>query len=653
MGKNTEEKWEYYEPPTSFINQANVTEDLREDTEYPECFERYADLLDWFEEYDEVLDASNPPFYKWFTGGKLNASYECIDRHLPEKKDKTALLWEGELGTTQRFSYQDLYYKVNSLAAMLQDEFGVEKGDIVTLHLPMIPALPLTMLALARLGVAHSEVFGGFSAEAVAHRMDDADSEILITADGYYRRGKLLNHKEKADKAVEAANIDVENVLIWRREDELHPNASFIEGQDVIVQEAIEDYYGEEVEPVEQDSEDPLFLMYTSGTTGKPKGCQHRTGGYLAYAAGTLHDVHDVKPSDTYWCMADIGWITGHTYIVYGPLALGTTSVMYEGTPDYPDKDRTWEIAEKYDVDTLNTSPTAIRMFMKWGKEWLADKDFDFKLLGTVGEPIQEEAWTWYYQNVGDGETPIIDKWWQTETGGNLVSTYPAVDKMKPGAAGKPLMGIEADVVDEETGKSVEPGEQGSIVLKKPWPGMLQTVYGNDERFISEYWESFSDTESNDMEDWIYEPEDEVRLEDDGYFRFLGRLDEVMNVAGHRLGTGELEDAITEVDEVAETAVASRDHPEKGEVPDAYVVLKEGVTGSEKLKDKVVSMVEEEIGPIARPANVYIVDDVPKTRSGKIMRRLLEQVSNDEPLGDTTTLRDPSIVEDIREQVHG
>lgn len=644
---------EYYEPPEDFIEQANVTEDLR-GREYPECFERYANLLDWFEGYDKVLDASNPPFYQWFTGGKLNASYECIDRHLPERKDQTAILYESEPGETKRFSYQDLYYKVNALAALLQDELGVEEDDIVTLHLPMTPALPLTMLALARIGAPHSEVFGGFSAEACATRMDDADSNILITEDAYYRRGELLNHKEKADKAVEAADVDVDNVLIWRREDELHPEANLVEGRDIIVQEVLEDYEGEEVEPVERDAEDPLFLMYTSGTTGKPKGCQHRTGGYLAYVAGTLHDVHDVHTSDTYWCMADIGWITGHSYIVYGPLALGTTSVMYEGTPDYPTKSRIWEIAERYDVDIFNTSPTAIRMFMKWGAKYIEGYDFDFKLIGTVGEPIQREVWEWYYENVGkvgEFDAPVIDKWWQTESGGNCISTYPAVDKMKPGAAGKPLMGHDIDVIDKETGELVEPGEQGSLVQNNPWPGMLQTIYGNDERYISEYFEDVSDTDSDDMEDWAYEPEDECRLEEDGYYRLLGRLDEVMNVAGHRLGTQELEDAIVETKGAAEAAVVGKDHPEKGTVPDAYVATDEGVEGDEELKEEIVSAVETEIGPIARPDKIYFVEDVPKTRSGKIMRRLLEQISNNEPLGDTTTLRNPDIVEQIRQKV--
>ncbi|OKY78541.1 MAG: Acyl-coenzyme A synthetase/AMP-(fatty) acid ligase Asc [Candidatus Methanohalarchaeum thermophilum] len=645
-GKKEQQK---IKPTQEFKEQAN-TKDRVECQNYPQCFERYANLLDWKENWDKVLDATNPPFYKWFVGGKLNASYNCIDRHLEERKDQTAIIWEGEKGENQRIAYQDLYRKTNELAAVLRDELDIEEDEVITLHLPMLPALPITMLACARIGAPHSEVFAGFSAKAVAERMDDAKSNILITCDGYYRRGKFLNHKEKADKAVEEADIDVDKVLIWKRNDEIHPEVDLKEDRDLIVQDLLDNKKGERVEPVPRNSEDLLFLMYTSGTTGKPKGCQHRTGGYLAYVAGTSRDIHDIHPEDTYWCMADIGWITGHSYIVYGPLALGTTTVMYEGAPDYPNKGRTWEIAEKYDIDTLNTSPTAIRMFSKWGKEYPEQYDFDFKLLGTVGEPIQEEAWEWYYKNIGKRKAPVVDKWWQTETGGNLITTYPASDEMKPGAAGKPIMGIEAAVYDEE-GKEIDPGEQGSIVITKPWPGMLQTIYGNDERFISEYWENYSDTESDEMEDWVYEPEDEVRLEEDGYYRFLGRKDEVMNVAGHRLGTGELEDAITEVPEVAEVAVAARKHAEKGEVPDAYVILKQDTDGSDELREKITKSVETEIGPIARPYNIFFVEDVPKTRSGKIMRRLLEDISNQEPLGDITTLKDPEVPEQIREKV--
>ncbi|HKJ58172.1 MAG TPA: AMP-binding protein, partial [Halobacteriales archaeon] len=389
-------------------------------------------------------------------------------------------------------------------------------------------------------------------------------------------------------------------------------------------------------------------------TTGQPKGCQHRTGGYLAYVTGTSKYTEDIKPEDTYWCMADIGWITGHSYIVYGPLALGTTSVMYEGAPDYPHKGRTWEIAEKYDVDIFHTSPTAVRMFMKWGEEYPADYDFDFRHMTTVGEPIQPEAWLWYYKYIGDEDAVIIDTWWQTETGGHLITNLPALQDMKPGSAGVPAPGVEPAILDDN-GDEIEAGsgQAGNLVITRPWPGMLQTVYGDDERFISEYWERFSDTDSSDSDDWTYEAGDGAVCGADGYYRVLGRLDDVMNVAGHRLGTMELESAVAEVEAVAEAAVAAREDAEKGEVPDVYVTLREGVEASDAVRDDIVAAVEDEIGPFARPANVIFVDDLPKTRSGKIMRRLLENISNEEELGNTTTLRDPSVPEEIRRQVHG
>ena len=645
----------YYRPPPEFVGQANVSDPAVYDRfdEFPEGFEEYAELLDWDERWDEVLDDSNPPFYEWFTGGTLNASANCIDRHLDERKNQTALLWEGEGGEQRNITYQDLYRKVNQMAAALKD-IGVEEDDVVTLHLPMLPALPITMLACARIGAPHSEVFAGFSAQALADRIDDAGSDVVITADGYYRRGDLLNHKEKADEACELADKDVENVLVWERhEGELHPDAELVEGRDIIVSELLANNERARVDPVERDAEDPLFLMYTSGTTGKPKGCQHRTGGYLAYATGTSKYVLDIKPEDTYWCAADIGWITGHSYIVYGPLALGTTSVMYEGTPDHPHKSRIWEIAEKYDVDIFHTSPTAVRMFMKWGKEHIEGYDFDFRHMTTVGEPIQPEAWNWYYEHIGDEDAVIVDTWWQTETGGHLITNLPALSDMKPGSAGLPAPGIHPAIYDDN-GNPIEAasGRAGNLVIERPWPGMLQTVYGDDDRFIDEYWRDFSEVDSDDPEDWVYKAGDGAVHGQDGYFRILGRLDDVMNVAGHRLGTMELESAVSEVEEVAEAAVVSRDDPEKGEVPDVYVMLREGVD-AEGIEDKIIAAVERDIGKFARPNEIVIVDDLPKTRSGKIMRRLLENISNGDDLGDTTTLRDPSVPERIRDRVQG
>jgi acetyl-CoA synthetase len=647
---------EYFRPPPEFVGQANASDPAVYDRfgEFPEGFEEYADLLDWETRWDQPFDGSEPPFFEWFVGGELNASYNCIDRHLAERKNQVALLWEGEGGEQRNITYQDLYREVNRMAAALRD-VGVEEDDVVTLHLPMLPALPITMLACARIGAPHSEVFAGFSASALAQRIDDADSDVVVTADGYYRRGEFLDHKQKADEALEEADTDVDTLLVWERhEGELHEEADLVEGRDVLVSELLANNERARVDPVSRDAEDPLFLMYTSGTTGKPKGCQHRTGGYLAYATGTSKYVLDIKPEDTYWCAADIGWITGHSYIVYGPLALGTTSVMYEGTPDHPHKGRIWEIAEKYDVDIFHTSPTAVRMFMKWGEEIPAEYDFDFRHMTTVGEPIQPEAWLWYYEHIGNEDAVIVDTWWQTETGGHLITNLPALGDMKPGSAGKACPGIRPAVYDDNA-NPVEPasGRAGNLVIERPWPGMLQTVYGNDERFIEEYWSRFSDTGSEDWRDWVYEAGDGAVHERDGYFRVLGRLDDVMNVAGHRLGTMELESAVAEVSDVAEAAVAAREDPQKGEVPDAYVTVREGVEETEAVREKVIEAVEDEIGAFARPANVMFVDDLPKTRSGKIMRRLLENISNDDDLGDTTTLRDPSVPEEIRDQVHG
>ncbi|MFW6152911.1 MAG: acetate--CoA ligase [Halobacteriota archaeon] len=638
---------EYIEPPTAFIGQANASDPAiydRLDT-FPHGFEEYGDLLDWETHWSEPFDGSNPPFFKWFVGGKLNASVNCVDRHLDDRKNQAALIWEGEAGDRRTITYHDLYREVNEVAAALRS-IGVDEDDVVTVHLPMVPALPITMLACARLGAPHSVVFAGFSARALADRVDDASSSFIVTIDGYYRRGEFLDHLDKTDRALD--EIDGEpTVLVWTRHDDGHVPGRYRSMDDLVA-----DHRGDRVDPVARDAEDPLFLMYTSGTTGKPKGCQHRTGGYLAYVAGTSKYVLDIKPADTYWCAADIGWITGHSYIVYGPLALGTTSLMREGAPDHPHRGIVWEVAERHDVDIFHTSPTAVRTFMKWGEEHLEGYDFDFRHLTTVGEPIQPEAWLWYYQHVGGGDAVVVDTWWQTETGGHLITNLPALADMKPGSAGLPCPGIEASVVDDE-GAPMGPGGAGNLVITRPWPGMLQTVFGDDERFIETYWRRFSDTSSDDWRDWIYEPGDGAVLEEDGYFRILGRLDDVMNVAGHRLGTMELESAVAEVEAVAEAAVAAREDPEKGEVPDVYVTLREGVEASEAVRDDIVAAVEREIGPFARPANVIFVDDLPKTRSGKIMRRLLENISNEEALGNTTTLRDPSVPEDIRRQVHG
>ena len=638
---------EYHRPPPSFVGQANVSDPTVYERmgAFPEGFEEYAELLDWERHWQQVFDGSDPPFFQWFVGGELNASVNCIDRHLDERKNQAAIIWEGESGEGQTLTYQDLYREVNEMAAVLRS-VGVEEDDIVTIHLPMVPALPITMLACARIGAPHSVVFAGFSAGALADRVTDASSSYIVTIDGYYRRGEFLNHIEKTDRAMDEIDSDPE-VLVWGRHGTPDVTSSYL-----LVDELLEEHRRERVEPVVRDAEDPLFLMYTSGTTGKPKGCQHRTGGYLAYVAGTSRYVLDIEPEDTYWCAADIGWITGHSYIVYGPLTLGTTTLMREGSPDHPHKGVLWEVSERYDVDIFHTSPTAVRTFMKWGPEHLEGYDFDFRHLTTVGEPIQPEAWLWYYEHIGGGDAIIVDTWWQTETGGHLITNLPALADMKPGSAGLPCPGIEAAVVDDE-GRRMDLGGAGNLVITRPWPGMLQTVYGDDERFIDTYWRAFSDIDSDDWEDWVYAPGDGAVFEEDGYFRILGRLDDVMNVAGHRLGTMELESAVAEVPVVAEAAVVARKHDEKGQVPDVYATLREGVDADATIVADIVEAVEEEIGAFARPANVEFVPELPKTRSGKIMRRLLENISNNEPLGNTMTLRDPSVPESIRQQVHG
>jgi acetyl-CoA synthetase len=657
-----------FEPSDEFVEQANVSDPgIYEEFEenWPECWERAADLLDWNEEWEDVLDAEDAPFYEWFVGGELNAAYNCIDRHVEEgRKNQAAIKWEGELGETRTYTYQDLYREVNEFAAVLRD-LGVEEDDVVTMHMPMIPELPIAMLACARIGAPHSVVFAGFSADALATRMNAADSEYLITCDGYYRRGDPLNHKEKADKGLRQVEHDVENVVVVDRlGDEL---THFLGEKHRDYDELVAAHEGERVDPVSRDAEDMLFLMYTSGTTGTPKGAKHTTGGYLSYAAWTSHAVLDVKPEDTYWCAADIGWITGHSYIVYGPLALGTTTMMYEGTPDYPEKDRLWKMVEQNSVDIFYTAPTAIRAFMKWGEDHPNGHDLSsLRLLGTVGEPINPRAWKWYYKHIGDESCPVVDTWWQTETGGMMVTTLPGVNEMKPGSAGPALPGIDARVIHPDK-EEVDPGQAGHLTIQKPWPGMLRTVYRNDERFISEYWEEYSDpdavdrqlssphsTESReDNDEWVYFPEDGAKIDDDGFITVLGRIDDVLNVSGHRLGTMEIESAVVGVPGVAEAAVVGGDHEVKGETVYAYVITEEGTEGDEDLRERIVQGVEDAIGPIARPEEVVFTPELPKTRSGKIMRRLLEDIANEAELGDTSTLRNPEVVDDIQRKVQG
>ena len=643
---------EAFEPGDDFVEQANVSEEsIYEEFEenWPECWTRAADLLDWDEEYTQVLDDSEEPFYEWFADGTLNASYNCIDRHVEAgNKNRVAIKWEGENGETRTYTYQDLYREVNEFAAALRG-LGVEEDDVVTMYMPMVPELPIAMLACARIGAPHSVVFAGFSAEALATRMNAAKSEYLVTCDGYYRRGDPFDHQAKANEGLSNVEHDVDATVVVDR----LGHDGF--GHDLTANQhdwddLVAGHRGDRIDPVERDAEDMLFLMYTSGTTGKPKGVKHTTGGYLAYTAWTSHSVLDLEPEDTYWCSADIGWITGHSYIVYGPLALGTTTVMYEGTPDYPDRGRLWELIEKYAVDVFYTAPTAIRAFMKWGAEYPEGYDLStLRLLGTVGEPINPRAWKWYYKHIGGEECPIVDTWWQTETGGMMVSTLPGIGTMKPGSAGPPLPGIDARVVDTD-GDEVDAGRAGYLTVDRPWPGMLRTLYRNDERFIDEYWDAYSDA---DADEWVYFPEDGAKIDDDSYITILGRVDDVLNVSGHRLGTMEIESAIVGVEGVAEAAVVGGDHDVKGEAVYAYVILEDGYEGTAEMRDRIIAGVEDAIGPIARPESVTFTPELPKTRSGKIMRRLLEEIANGEELGDTTTLRNPDVVNDIQKQAGG
>jgi acetyl-CoA synthetase len=654
---------EYYYPPQSFIDQANSNEPgLRErfsEDRFPDCFTEYAELLDWDRRWDTVLDTSEAPFWKWFVGGKLNACYNCVDRHAAASPDKTAIIFVPELETDPvvRISYADLLRQVNEVAALLRDFAGLRAGDRVTLHLPMIPELPVTMLACARLGVIHSEVFGGFSGTACGTRIADSGSRVLITADGYYRAGELLDHRVKADEAVEVAAREgqqVDKVLVWRRHPGRYASQSpMVEGRDFFVDELLERYRGQTVAPVPRDATDPLFLMYTSGTTGRPKGAQHSTGGYLAYVTGTAKYYQDIHPDDVYWCMADIGWITGHSYIVYGPLALGTTTVVYEGVPNYPDGGRPWRIAEQLGVRIFHTSPTAIRQLRKVGPEEPRKYGYHFKAMTTVGEPIEPEVWRWYYHEVGKGEAVITDTWWLTETGGFLGCTLPAVDPMKPGSCGPGVLGIYPVIYDEE-GNEIPPGSgrAGRICIRNPWPGLMQTIWGQPERYTGIYYSKYNKNPgSKDWHDWPFMCGDGAVMAADGYVRILGRVDDVINVAGHRLGTKELESAALTVPEVAEAAAVPVVDELRGRVVEMYVALKPGLEPSEELQAKVSERIVREIGPIARPRNVWIVADMPKTRSGKIMRRVIASVSNFTDVGDITTLANPEVVETIKRHV--
>ncbi|MEA2446426.1 MAG: acetyl-CoA synthetase [Actinomycetota bacterium] len=593
-----------------------------------------AERLDWAQKWDSVLDW-DPPHHRWFQGGRLNVAHNCLDRHLESNADRVAYYWIGEPGEERTITYRDLHEEVCRLANALKD-LGIRKGDRVAIYLPMIPELPAAMLACARIGAPHSVVFGGFSAESLRDRINDAACKVLITADGGYRRGEIVPLKSNADEAVEGTP-SIETVIVVRRTEEDIP---FVEGRDVNYAEVVANASPEcPAEPM--DAEDMLYILYTSGTTGKPKGIVHTTGGYLTGVAATHRLIFDIKPeSDVYWCAADIGWVTGHSYIVYGPLANGCTSVLYEGAPDFPDKDRWWSIVEERRVTILYTAPTAIRTFMKWGPELPQKHDLSsLRLLGSVGEPINPEAWIWYQEFIGGGKTPVVDTWWQTETGAICITPLPGITTLKPGSATKPFPGVFVDVFDEK-GNSVGPGGGGYLVLTRPVPSMFRTIFNDDDRYRETYFSKYGDS--------VYFPGDGVKLDEDGYFWLLGRVDDVMNVSGHRISTYEVESALVDHPSVAEAAVVGRRHPQEGETIVAFVTPKASSVGDEPLMKELREHVSKVIGKLARPRSIVFTEDLPKTRSGKIMRRLLRDVAEGRELGDVTTLQNAPVLEEIK-----
>jgi acetyl-CoA synthetase len=584
--------------------------------------------LDWFVKWHTVLEW-NVPDAKWFLGGKLNVAYNCVDRHLRgARRNKAALVWVGEPGDRRTLTYWDLYREVNRFANGLK-KLGVQKGDRVAVYMPMVPELPIAMLACARIGAVHSVVFGGFSAEALRDRINDAEAKVLITADGGYRRGAILPLKHDADLAIEGCP-SIEHVVVFKRgEFQVHMK----EGRDHWWHRLV-DGVSDDCWPEPMDSEDLLFTLYTSGTTGKPKGIVHTTGGYLTGTTMTSKWVFDLKEEDVFWCTADCGWITGHSYVVYGPLANGATVVIYEGSPDWPDKDRFWQIIEELGVTVFYTAPTAIRAFMKWGTEWPAKHRLtSLRLLGSVGEPINPEAWIWYHKHIGGENCPVVDTWWQTETGMILISPLPGVTTTRPGSATRPLPGVVADIVNEQ-GESVKEGG-GYLVLKRPWPSMLRGIYKDPERFRQNYWSRFPG---------IYFTGDGAKRDKGGYFWLLGRVDDVMNVAGHRLSTMEVESALVDHPSVAEAAVVGRAHEIKGTAVVAFVTIREGQGKGAATIDDLKEHVVKKIGKIARPDEIILTADLPKTRSGKIMRRLLRDIAEGKAVGDTTTLSDPGVI---------
>ena len=635
-----------FEPGEEFRANAFISSDkvYDEAARSPEDYwAAEAEKLQWMKKWDTVLEWT-PPHCKWFVGGKLNISVNCLDRHVAGPgRNKAALIWEGEPGDRRTLTYWDLYTEVNRFANVLRD-FKVQKGDRVAIYMPLIPEVVIAMLACARVGAIHSVVFGGFSPESLRDRINDAQAKLLITADGGYRRGHIIPLKRNADKALEETPSITDVIVVQRRPgaggDEAF--AEMQEGRDHWWHRVMKDkprWY----EPEEMDSEDVLYILYTSGTTGKPKGIVHTTGGYLTGVTTTTKEVFDLRDEDVFWCTADVGWVTGHSYLVYGPLANGATCIMYEGAPDWPEKDRFWEICERYGVTILYTAPTAIRAFMKWGDQHPAAHDLStLRLLGSVGEPINPEAWMWYRENIGGNRCPIVDTWWQTETGAIVISPLPGLTATKPGSATKTLPGFTAELLDVKG--NVIPVGGGLLALTRPWPSMLRTIWGDDERYVETYFSKWPGRPD------LYFPGDGAKRDDDGYFWILGRVDDVLNVAGHRIGTMEVESALVEHPDVAEAAVVGKAHELKGQAIAAFVTLREGRKHTSELRDDLRQFVAEKIGALARPDDIIFSADLPKTRSGKIMRRLLRDIAEGRALGDTTTLADPNVVASLKDQ---
>jgi len=635
-----------FPPPDSFRKSAHVSdpEIYERATADPEGFwAEQANTLEWFKKWDTVLEWT-PPHAKWFVGGKLNVSVNCVDRHIKTaRRNKAALIWEGEPGDRRTLTYWDLYVEVQRFANVLK-KLGVKRGDRVAIYMPLIPEVVIAMLACTRIGAAHSVVFGGFSPDSLSDRINDAKCKVLITADGGYRRGAIVPLKRNADKAIENCPT-IEHVVVVQRRPGSAGDEAFAdmkEGRDHWWHRLMHDVAAD-CEPEKMDAEDVLYILYTSGTTGKPKGIVHTTGGYLTAVAATTKLVFDLKDDDVFWCTADVGWVTGHSYLVYGPLANGATCLMYEGAPDWPEKDRFWALCERYGATILYTAPTAIRAFMKWGDKWPAEHDLSrLRLLGSVGEPINPEAWMWYQDKIGGKRCPIVDTWWQTETGAIAITPLPGLTETKPGSATTPFPGFAATLLDAKANEIDVGG--GLLAVTKPYPSMLRTIWGDDERYVQTYFSKWPNRPD------LYFPGDGAKRDDDGYFWILGRVDDVLNVAGHRIGTMEVESALVEHPAVAEAAVVGRTHDLKGQALAAFVTVREGFAHSPELGQELRDFVAQKIGAIARPDDILFSADLPKTRSGKIMRRLLRDIAEGRALGDMTTLADPNVVAALKEQ---